>query len=120
MPFDVTEIIRAAAGPLGAGLHALWSKEAQIARKIILFLAGSAISVIAHKEASQQIHIDGALLSFMLGFGAIAFLSKLLEAWQGLNVGRIMSGLANKYLGLKLESAPAPLNSASKPAPLKD
>lgn len=114
---DVTELIRAAAGPLGAGLYALRSKETVI-RKITLWLAGSAIAVIAQKEAAVQIHMDGALLSLLLGFGSISFLSRLLEAWEGVNLGRIIARLAEKYLGLRPDTRPTPLNPASQPASL--
>lgn len=104
------EVTKVAPGAIGAFFSLLWIKEAW-PRKVVMFLAGAALSRFGNANVSAWSGLDVGFTGFLLGLFGMSIVAKMFEVWQKFDLGAILSEWLRKILGL----APSPPSSTTPP-----
>lgn len=108
-----------AGGGVGSLIAASWLNDT-FSRRAIFFLGGWVFAIGAAPQLGPRLHIEGFLLTFILGIGGMSIFAKVHETIQKFPLASIARDVARKWTGLP----PIPptqhggLTGTTKPVPL--
>lgn len=99
---EAHSIAKHAAGPIGAVsamlvMHDTWP------RRFAMFVPSVALSYYGGDWIAGQVNIPASLAGFLVGLLGMAFIAKILDTWDALDLGTLLKRWISKLLGLPPE-----------------
>jgi hypothetical protein len=99
---DPTTLAKHAAGPLGA-ISAMLVMNDTWPRRIAMFVPSVALSYYGGDWIAEQVGLPASLAGFLVGLLGMAFIAKILDTWDALDLGSLIKRWITKLLGLPPE-----------------
>lgn len=80
-------VAKHAAGPLGA-LSAMFFMKGPWLQRMTMLIPGAALSFYASKPLADWAHLPEGLAGFLLGLFGMAFVGKVFDTWNGLQLSQ--------------------------------
>lgn len=93
------EVAKAVPGVLGS-LSAVLLMRADWKTSAAIVLPGSALAYYGGAWVGNLVGMPDTLAGYLVGLGGMAFMAKVIETWQRLDLGAILGETLRKWLGL--------------------
>lgn len=99
---DAHAIAKHAAGPIGA-ISAMLVMQDTWPRRIAMFVPSVALSYYGGDWVASEVALPASLTGFLVGLLGMAFIAKILDTWDTLDLGSLLKRWITKLLGLPPE-----------------